>query len=53
VSDAPIDGREELRFSRTHPRVWAHLHANFDCTRREDIDTDVLMFVRVMEVTNP
>ncbi len=46
VSDAPIDGREELRFSRTHPRVWAHLHANFDCTPRDDIDSDVVMFVR-------
>ena len=46
VSDAPIDGREELRFSRTHPRVWAYLHANFDCTPREDIDADVVMFVR-------
>ena len=53
VSDAPIDGREELRFSRTHPRVWAHLQANFDGNRRDDIDTDVLMFVRAMEVTNP
>jgi hypothetical protein len=46
VSDAPIDGREELRFSRTHPRVWAHLHANFKSTRREDIDADVVVFVR-------
>jgi hypothetical protein len=46
VSDAPIDGREELRFSRTHPRVWAHLRANFECTRREDIDADVFVFVR-------
>jgi hypothetical protein len=46
VSDAPIDGREELRFSRTHPRVWAHLHAHFDCTRRDDIEADVFVFVR-------
>lgn len=46
VSDAPIDGREELRFSRTHPRVWAHLYANFEPTRREDIGADVFMFVR-------
>jgi len=46
VSDAPVDGREELRFSRTHPQVWAHLHANFESTRREDIDADVVMFVR-------
>ena len=51
VSDAPIDGREELRFSRTHPRVWAHLHANFDCIRREDIDADVVMFVRRESLT--
>ena len=49
VSDAPIDGREELRFSRTHPRVWAHLHAHFDCTRRDDIDADVFVFVRKLD----
>ena len=30
VEDHPLDGREELRFSRTHPRVWAHLHQRFD-----------------------
>jgi hypothetical protein len=46
VSDAPIDGREELRFSRTHPRVWTHLHAHFDCARRDDIEADVFVFVR-------
>ena len=46
VSDAAIDGREELRFSRTHPRVWAHLHAHFDCARRDEIDADVFVFVR-------
>lgn len=46
VSDAPIDGREELRFSRTHPRVWAHLNENFDDAMREDIDADVVMFIR-------
>jgi hypothetical protein len=46
MSDAPIDGREELRFSRTHPQVWAHLHAHFECTKRDDIDADVFVFVR-------
>jgi hypothetical protein len=46
MSDAPIDGREELRFSRTHPRVWTHLHAHFECTKRDDIDADVFVFVR-------
>lgn len=46
VSDAPTDGREELRFSRTHPRVWEHLHAHFDYTRRDDIEAGVFVFVR-------
>jgi hypothetical protein len=29
ISDAQIDGREELRFSRTHPKVWEWLQAEF------------------------
>lgn len=46
VSDAPVDGRGELRFSRTHPRVWAHLHAHFDCAKHDDIEAEVFVFVR-------
>ena len=30
VRDDPVDGREELRFSRTHPLVWSHLNAAFE-----------------------
>ncbi len=30
VSDEAVDGREELRFSRTHPLVWAKLEAEFE-----------------------
>jgi len=29
VHDHPLDGREELRFSRTHPAVWSHLGTQF------------------------
>jgi hypothetical protein len=30
VRDDPVDDREELRFSRTHPLVWSHLKAEFE-----------------------
>ncbi len=33
VSDAPLDGRDDLRFSRTHPLVWAELGATFQMRR--------------------
>jgi hypothetical protein len=29
VSDAPVDGRDDLRFSQTHPQVWAYLREHF------------------------
>lgn len=45
VSDAPIDGREELRFSQTHPLVWAHLHACF-APGRQEAGTDLHVFTR-------
>ena len=29
VGDIPLDGRDELRFSRTHEMVWRYLHENY------------------------
>jgi len=29
VSDGPVDGRDDLRFSQTHPQVWAYLREHF------------------------
>lgn len=46
VSDAPFDGREELRFSRTHPQVWAHLQAGFASQARPDLGRDVFVLTR-------
>jgi hypothetical protein len=30
VADHPVDGRDDLRFSNTHPLVWAHLSTEFE-----------------------
>lgn len=46
VSNAPTDGREELRFSQTHPDLWAFLHARFEATHRADLGEDVFVFTR-------
>jgi hypothetical protein len=29
IDNSALDGREDLRFSRTHPKVWAWLNKNF------------------------
>jgi hypothetical protein len=44
VSDAAIDGREELRFSRTHPQVWTHLCQRFNGTRSGELGADLVVF---------
>jgi len=35
LGDFPIDGREELRFSRTHPVLWAWLMSRYEPVFRE------------------
>jgi hypothetical protein len=34
VTDYAVDGREELRFARTHPRVWSYLEEEFERPER-------------------
>ena len=46
VSNAPTDGREELRFSQTHPDLWAFLHARFEAAHRAHLGEDVFVFTR-------
>ena len=46
VSDAPVDGRDELRFSRTHPLVWAYLSEHFERRETQGVGTAVTLFVR-------
>jgi hypothetical protein len=46
VSDAPVDGREALRFSRTHPLVWSRLHEDFTVVPCAGLGLDVQVFLR-------
>ena len=41
-----MDGRDELRFSRTHPKVWEFLMENFRSERRVDLEGEVYVFTR-------
>ncbi len=46
VSNAAIDGRDDLRFEHTHAIVWSHLHASFHAMARPDLGPDVMVFTR-------
>jgi hypothetical protein len=35
LGDIPIDGRDELRFSRTHPVLWGWLMTRYEAVPRE------------------
>jgi hypothetical protein len=40
VHDHPLDGRGDLRFSRTHPAVWSHLGSEFEPLDLPDLPAD-------------
>jgi hypothetical protein len=46
VSNAAVDGREELRFARTHALVWAHLHDHFAVQPTHALGMDMHVFTR-------
>jgi hypothetical protein len=46
VQEIPRDGREELRFSSTHPAVWAHLAAQFEPLHAEGLPPSLRVFRR-------
>ncbi|MFL6592302.1 MAG: hypothetical protein ACJ8GK_06290 [Luteimonas sp.] len=45
VSDAPMDGRDALRFSATHALVWKHLHEAYGLQQAR-LGPDVHVFLR-------
>jgi hypothetical protein len=47
VSNAPVDGREELRFARTHDLVWAFLHDHFSIQPAHALGADTHVFTRL------
>jgi len=51
VSDAPIDGRDALRFSATHPLVWDHLHEAYRL-QQTHLRPDVHVFLRTHATTH-
>jgi hypothetical protein len=46
IEDRALDGREELRFSRTHPRVWSHLQSAFEPLAASDAPSGCHIFYR-------
>jgi hypothetical protein len=46
VEDAPLDGRDELLFSRTHPAVWAYLTSRFEPLEEEGMPPSMHVFWR-------
>lgn len=45
VADRPLDGRDELRFSHTHPRVWDWLHRTMDPVPARGLPKDVAILL--------
>ncbi len=46
VEEVPFDGRDELRFSRTHPAVWAYLTSRFEPLAIEGVPPSLHVFWR-------
>lgn len=44
VSNEPFDGREELRFSRTHPLIWTYLTSSYRRELAPELGSDVFVF---------
>lgn len=46
ISNGALDGREALRFSATHPRVWAYVNATMQPVAGLELPADVHVFRR-------
>lgn len=46
IEEHALDGREDLRFSRTHPRIWAHLQQTFTKLPPVESQPDFHFFLR-------
>jgi hypothetical protein len=50
IDDNAVDGREHLRFSRTHPLVWSRLCAEFSPLKLPALPPNHHLFVRGQEL---
>ena len=46
IFDVLLDGRDDLRFSRTHPRVYEYFRQNFELNVDENIPDHIKIFTR-------
>ena len=47
IQNVSLDGREDLRFENTHPKVWEHIQANMSSlTTDQNLPTSFHFFVR-------
>jgi hypothetical protein len=46
VWNLDLDGRDDLRFSNTHPLVWRHLEENFEVRSVTGLPADIRCFAR-------
>lgn len=46
IFDVLLDGRDDLRFSRTHPRVYEYFRQNFELHVDENIPDHIKIFTR-------
>lgn len=42
--DATVDGREDLKFPRTHPLVWEYVQQNFQVMPQGGLPAGVLLY---------
>jgi len=47
VHNTPLDDRDDLRFSSTHPLVWEHVQADFVTVQSPDLVSDIHVFQRM------
>jgi hypothetical protein len=46
VRDLALDGRDDLRFERTHPAVWSHIRSEFESLELPGLPPDCHLFHR-------
>jgi hypothetical protein len=46
INNNPVDARDDLRFSQTHPSVWQYLNREFQLLEEQDVPPEHYVFVK-------